>query len=103
MIRKRECVSSTVDVNEDFCELRSGTICTKCKDRYYLEYGAGLPKCARVNALCRTYNELNGNCYTCVDGYSLSSGNCVQVVNPNTNTNTNPGTNTIPNTGRQYI
>jgi proprotein convertase subtilisin/kexin type 5 len=36
IIRNRDCVSSAVNVNEDFCELRSGFICTKCKDRYYL-------------------------------------------------------------------
>ncbi len=103
-IRNRDCVSpTTLDPNEDYCELRSGTICIKCKDRYYLSYNAPMPTCAGVNQLCLTYNEVNGDCYTCVAGYSLNGGNCIQVMNPGTNTNTNPGTNTTPGSGTNLI
>jgi hypothetical protein len=35
-----------------------------------------------------TYNEYNGNCYTCIDGYNFTNGNCVQNTNINTATNT---------------
>lgn len=41
-IKNRDCVSSTSTPTtpqpSDNCQLRSGTLCIKCNDRYYLSY-----------------------------------------------------------------
>ena len=79
VIQNRDCVSTLVPstVVEDFCQLYSGTLCIKCKTGYYLSYDGPMPACAIANPLCKTYNDFNGDCYTCVDGYSLSNGKCI--------------------------
>lgn len=88
VVRNRDCVLlSGISNEDDLCELRSGSLCIKCKDRYYLSYEGPLPSCKRVNSLCQNYNEYNGDCYTCIDGYVFNNGNCIQPSSNNNNAN----------------
>lgn len=67
--------SEIADAN---CLTKSGSLCLKCKDRYFLSYDSQMPTCKKVSDSCLTYNEINGYCITCVTGYNLSTGgNCV--------------------------
>lgn len=42
-------------------------------------------KCELVNPQCKSYNESNGQCLTCYDGYDLKGGYCIDTsqVDPN--------------------
>jgi hypothetical protein len=76
--------------SDDNCLSKSGTLCLKCKDRYFLSYDSQLPTCKKVSDACLTYNDINGYCFTCITGYTLSaSGNCIgSASNSTTSQNT---------------
>ncbi len=48
-------------------------ICLKCSNKWYLNSNG---VCTPVSDLCKT-NDLNGQCLSCYDGYSLNNGACV--------------------------
>ncbi len=95
----RECLAGGSNINnnslpggsnmsttvvDDHCQLKSGMLCLKCHDGYFLSYNSTYPVCSKVNPLCATYNEYNGNCYTCLNNYIISNGSCLPAaVNPN--------------------
>jgi hypothetical protein len=57
-----------------YCQLFTGTICTRCYDRYWLNNGL----CVPVNNLCNTYEQLTGLCLTCKSGYIFNNGLCIK-------------------------
>ena len=55
------------------CAQVQNGVCVKCAFRYYAANGV----CRAVNDLCKSWNDNNGACTDCYDGYELSSGECV--------------------------
>jgi hypothetical protein len=47
--------------------------CFICDDRYYVHDNG----CARVADGCGDYHPTNGQCFTCVAGYTLSDSTCI--------------------------
>jgi hypothetical protein len=56
-----------------FCSTFSGISCTNCAQGYYFNSGI----CIKGNPFCATLNVNNGNCLTCVAGYTLSGTTCI--------------------------
>lgn len=50
-----------------FCALQRNEMCMNCVKRYYLSSN----QCLKVSDLCETYDQLTGECWTCIEGYTL--------------------------------
>lgn len=74
-LQNNTCVKSIDQPSANsLCAKWNGSICTQCSTGTYLN-AAGI--CAVVNPLCNTFDLTSGNCLSCYQGYSLSSGTCV--------------------------
>ena len=58
--------------------------CKSCSGRYYLDSLAG--KCQPISPLCRTFNNVNGACTACYQGYNLDGFSCVISTVTNSDT-----------------
>jgi hypothetical protein len=68
------CLSQTILVNIG-CKSYApdGKNCLKCSDRFYSD-STGV--CQPVSSTCKTYDDTNGACLTCYDGYFLAEIIC---------------------------
>lgn len=64
----------TYYTNAGCANLDSTGKCLSCKDRYYMYVPLSL--CLPVSPLCKDYSTVNGVCLSCVDGFTLSLGQC---------------------------
>ena len=55
------------------CATWSGKSCLACASRAYFNK-VGI--CVPVSSQCQTWDPLDGECFSCYSGYSLSNGNC---------------------------
>lgn len=71
------CIVNLNFTNSDpNCAQYSDTICVKCASRTFMNL-SGL--CQSVNVNCNTYNDFDGSCLTCYQGFNLNTfGQCVQ-------------------------
>jgi hypothetical protein len=51
-----------------------GGTCVECIPFFYLKNGS----CHQVNTGCLTYDNLTGQCQSCLPGTTLNEGNCVE-------------------------
>jgi hypothetical protein len=58
---------------DPYCSTHSGSACTACYAGYYVS-SSGV--CSLASPWCATYAMIGGNCLSCPNGYSLSSGKC---------------------------
>jgi hypothetical protein len=67
-----------VSSNSDpYCINRQGAACLKCAAGYFLSQTR---ICEQVNPLCRTSNQITGDCVSCYEGYQMSGRTCVLPV-----------------------
>lgn len=71
-----------------YCQVFTGTSCTTCYNRYWLNNGI----CKPVNSLCVTYDQATGFCLSCGSGYNLQNGLCIKVTTCLTTVNGNCAT-----------
>lgn len=57
------------------CAKWDGKVCTQCSTGSYFKNGV----CTQADALCKTFDNTNGNCLSCYAGYTLTGGSCVAV------------------------
>ncbi len=76
-----------ITIRDPYCQLFNPSInqCQKCSNKYYFNPNAG--KCQSVSSLCKEYNELNGHCTKCFDGFRLNNGMCVVSNSRNSDVN----------------
>jgi proprotein convertase subtilisin/kexin type 5 len=55
------------------CAEWSGKTCLKCAQNAYFVNGV----CNQANPLCKSYDNTNGDCLSCYNGYDLIAGKCV--------------------------
>lgn len=84
VLRNNNCLidNSTINVGNALCSRWSGLNCQQCAPRSFNFNGV----CTAVNTLCNTWNNINGYCLTCYNGYILNGNTCIvnnQVVNNN--------------------
>jgi hypothetical protein len=56
------------------CQISSGFSCQQCFNGFYIDQGG---VCQLSNPICKTINQLTGECTSCYQGYVISVGNCV--------------------------
>lgn len=74
-LRNNNCTidNTTINVGNALCSVWAGLNCQQCSTRSYNFNGV----CTAVNTLCNTWNNNNGFCLTCYNGYILNGNNCV--------------------------
>lgn len=50
-------------------------VCIKCAARAYYNFEGN---CVRASDVCQTFNNFNGECTGCYQGFSLANGTCVE-------------------------
>ncbi len=80
----RNCV---ITVRDPYCQLFNPATnrCQKCSNKYFFNPTAG--KCQSLSSLCKDYNELNGHCRNCFEGFRLNNGVCVVSNSRNSDVN----------------
>lgn len=69
--------------------------CLQCISSYFLD---SFKRCLPLNPLCKTYNQLNGDCLTCYPGYTLQGTSCLVSENLiKVNDSSNPNCKTSSN------
>lgn len=76
-----------VTVRDPYCQSFNAATktCQKCSNKYYFNPTAG--KCQAVSSLCKEYNEANGLCTSCFDGFRLNNRACVASNSRNSDVN----------------
>jgi hypothetical protein len=77
-LQNGQCIIATNAPTDLLCAQWNNGICTQCATTAYFRNGV----CTQSNPQCRTFDQSNGLCLSCYNGYILSSGNC--NVAPNT-------------------
>jgi hypothetical protein len=73
-LQNNTCVKSIDQPSTNsLCAKWNGTICTQCSSGTFLNPNK---ICTLVNPLCMTFDQNNGNCLSCFQGYSLSGNTC---------------------------
>jgi len=68
------------DNNDPNCARYVGNTnnCAACSNRFYLSSRTN--RCTAVNNQCNTFDQSNGLCLSCYQGYTLSNGDCYILV-----------------------
>jgi hypothetical protein len=67
--------NSAIDPN---CAAFAAGACVRCSKNFYFGVNGA---CLAVNPLCQTFDPTNGNCLSCYQSYTISSGTC--ILDPN--------------------
>lgn len=70
---------NVVIINKGCREFKSGGECLSCSNRFYLDK-EGI--CQPVNSQCRTYDNSNGACTSCYDGFAIIENTCLPDLTP---------------------
>lgn len=66
-----------VELNNYFgCKVWSGDSCLQCSERYYFNKNG---VCCEVQGTCQQFNQEQGICEKCFEGYTVVDGKCSQV------------------------
>ena len=76
------CLVSTQDPN--CLKFNDNKICQLCANRFFLDANS---KCKQVSSLCKTYNQGNGACETCYNGFVISGSGCIGATAGNSDQN----------------
>lgn len=84
ILQNNNCIVNnvTVNVGNALCARWDGSNCVQCATRSFNFNGI----CTAVNTLCNTYDNFNGFCSSCYNGY-IMSGNTCTINNQNVVTN----------------
>jgi proprotein convertase subtilisin/kexin type 5 len=81
-------IRGTVQGSDLNCREYSGTRCTRCSTRYYVNQE--INRCVPVNPLCKDSNSA-GECTACYQGYKVESGKCIISQSTDANCKANSG------------
>lgn len=72
-MNRGNCVISSSATAPTNCAIFTNGVCVKCSKGSYFSQG----QCVSVSPLCQTYDENNGNCLSCFNGYVLQGPTCI--------------------------
>lgn len=83
------CIIESFYLLNPYCSRWTSSGCAACAP---WSYPNSNNVCVLVNPLCRSFNNVNGLCLSCYNGYNLNNGSCLSgsgAVDPNCQTFTN--------------